>query len=308
MDREIFLKQIRFKPEIKNYNDLSFDNVVIGGMGGSALPARALFFLDPTFPAWLHNGFGLPQKMEGKTLCIAISYSGNTRETISFAKEAMKKGVPLAVITSGGALLEMAEEKGLPHIVIPGATQPRDCVIYMLKSLLVFLGKEQMIKQIEDIDISKITHNAEDMARSLNGNIPIIYSSDPNQVLGYIWKISFNENAKVPAWNNTFPELTHNEIQGMIPSMNGGLTKNIKILMLMDDEDREEDKLFMKAFKDEIGGSLEMIDISLPQGKTDKLIAVLVMARETSHALARLRDVVPENVEIIEAFKKRLKI
>src|SRR3989338_1117441 len=77
-----------------------FDNVIVGGMGGSGLAARILFFLDPTFPAWLHDDYHLPIKSEGKTLYVAVSYSGNTAETLSFVKEALEKQYPLVAITS----------------------------------------------------------------------------------------------------------------------------------------------------------------------------------------------------------------
>ena len=84
-------EQLKFKPQIVNPKKLDFDNVIVGGMGGSALPARALFYLDPVYPLWLHNDYGLPKKVEKKALFIAISYSGNTLEVESFAKEACEK-------------------------------------------------------------------------------------------------------------------------------------------------------------------------------------------------------------------------
>ncbi|MEX2029202.1 MAG: bifunctional phosphoglucose/phosphomannose isomerase [Candidatus Paceibacterota bacterium] len=306
MDREIFQKQIDFKPEVKNRKDFPFDNVVVGGMGGSALPARALFFLDSIFPIWLHNDYGIPQKMEGRTLCIAISYSGNTLETLSFAREAVEKKLPLAIITSGGVLLEMAQKENLPHIIIPEGMQPRDSVIYMLKSLLVFLGKEELIEQIENVDIAKIASEAEKLSGELGDNIPIIYSSAPNGTLGYIWKINLNENAKVPSWNNVFPELTHNEIQGLMSETSGGLSEKLKILMLLDDEDTKEIQNHMGAFLGSMGTQVKIIPITLPKGKVSKLLATLILARETSRFLAKSRGVSPENIELIESFKKKL--
>src|SRR3989344_8345309 len=102
-------EQLKFKPQIINLKNLNFDNVVIGGMGGSAMPARAMFYLDPVYPLWLHNDYGLPKKVEGKPLFVAVSYSGNTAETVSFAKEVLEKDLPLAIITSGGRLREFAE-------------------------------------------------------------------------------------------------------------------------------------------------------------------------------------------------------
>src|SRR3989344_3921947 len=103
MDETELKAQLSFIPKLEGGLSRTkiarFDNVIIGGMGGSGLVARIIFFLDPTFPAWLHDDYHLPIKSEGKTLYVAVSYSGNTAETLSFAKEALEKQYPLVAIT-----------------------------------------------------------------------------------------------------------------------------------------------------------------------------------------------------------------
>lgn len=49
--------------------------------------------------------------MDSKTLVFAVSYSGNTVETLNSAKAAYDKGASVVAVTSGGKLKEFANEK-----------------------------------------------------------------------------------------------------------------------------------------------------------------------------------------------------
>lgn len=292
-------EQIHFKPEIIGEVP-SFDNTVVGGMGGSALAPRTIFFLDPTYRIWLHNDYGLPEKYEDNTLFVAISYSGNTAETLSFVKEALSRDLPLAIITSGGKLLEIAKEKKLAHVVVPGGNQPRDSVVYMLKSLLHILDRQDLLGEIDNssLDIDGLNREGKIIAGEMKENIPLIYSSRTNQVLGYIWKIILNETAKTAAFNNIFPELTHNEIQ----SIQG----NCQVLMLKDRGDNDGVQREINAFEKVIGDKIKITEIKLPGGGVKNLLTTLEVARAAGHELARVKGVDPDNIAVIEAFKKNL--
>jgi len=76
-------------------------SVLVCGMGGSGVLGELLLPLLPKTRIQSHHAFGLPQSVESDTLVIIVSYSGNTEETISSYNEALKKGLPLAVIAGG---------------------------------------------------------------------------------------------------------------------------------------------------------------------------------------------------------------
>lgn len=295
-------KQLNFKPEILNPKPLNFDNVIVGGMGGSALPARAVFYLDPVYPLWLHNDYRLPKKLEGKPLFVAISYSGNTAETISFAKEAREKNLSLVVIISGGVLKDFAEKENISHILVPERLEPRDALVYMLKALLLLLGRAELLEELEKvrIDAESIDKEAEKIADFVSNGETLIYSSQANSVLGYIWKIFLNESAKMLAFCNYFPELAHNELE----SLNG----NHRIVLLSDGNDNQESKNEMKVFlklSQESGWNAR--EILFDGNWAENFVKNFVLARCVARKIAESKGVDPDKVPIVEEFKKKLK-
>lgn len=286
MDEKIFKDQLSFQPQIENklLETFVFDNVIVGGMGGSALPARVMFYLDPVYPLWLHNDFGLPRKTEGKPLFVAISYSGNTAEPLSFAREAHQKNFPLVIITSGGALKELAEKENITYILVPEGFQPRDAVIYMLKALLAVLGKEDLAHQAGLLEIDP---DAKDLADYIGNDEVLIYSSHEDAPLGYIWKIYLNESAKIPAFCNVFPELFHNELESLDASK--------KIIFL------SESKNFSKMAASQGWNVREAVS---GRSKIENLLINLILARAVARRIAEVRGIDPDRVPLIEEFKK----
>ena len=290
-------KQIVFNPQVLNPKEFDFDNVIVGGMGGSALPARAMFYLAPTYPLWLHNDFELPKKIESKPLFVAVSYSGNTAETISFTKEAHKRNFSLAIITSGGILKEFSEKENLAHVLVPEGLEPRDALIYMLKSLLLVLGKVELIGEIDKvrIDMESFGGEAEEIADFISGGIPLIYSSTDSSALAYVWKIYLNESAKMPAFCNSFPEAFHNELES--------INESYRIIVFTDGRN-----MGAKTFLDmaeEKGWYAK--GITLGASRAENLVRNLVLARGVARKIAESKGVDPDKVPVIEEFKKKLK-
>ena len=313
MDETELKAQLSFIPKLEGGLSRTkiarFDNVIIGGMGGSGLVARILFFLDPTFPAWLHDDYHLPIKSEGKTLYVAVSYSGNTVETLSFAKEALEKQYPLVAITSGGVLLDWAVKKTVPHVLIPFGFEPRNAVLMMLKALLYIISREDLFPETKrgSIDIQKAFEHGKEIGEKFEKKIPLVYSSRSNYALSYIWKIMLNETGKIPAFANYFPELTHNEAQGIIPETAGPLAENLKVLLLLDKEDGIELSREMSVFQDLISSrGVDVFAFNLPQGKVNQLLHVLSIAGATAGAIAELHGVDANTVPFIEQLKKSL--
>ncbi|TAL14660.1 SIS domain-containing protein, partial [Patescibacteria group bacterium] len=75
-------------------------NIVVGGMGGSALAALLLktwLKSDIKIPIEVLRSYDLPGYVDANTLFIASSYSGNTEETLSALEQAEVKGAQLGI-------------------------------------------------------------------------------------------------------------------------------------------------------------------------------------------------------------------
>ena len=88
--------------------------IVLCGMGGSA--AAGALLQAPLAAASIQltvwRDYGLPGWVTGEDLVIAASYSGDTEETLSAAREAQGRGCRLLAITTGGALLAASAGNG----------------------------------------------------------------------------------------------------------------------------------------------------------------------------------------------------
>src|SRR5512141_788102 len=83
------------------------ENVVLAGMGGSALPGVIMnSWPQLTVPFEVVRNYDVPAYVGEETLFISSSYSGNTEETIEALHQAEAKGAQIVVIAAGGKLAD----------------------------------------------------------------------------------------------------------------------------------------------------------------------------------------------------------
>src|SRR3989338_9644571 len=117
-----FPKQIEHVAELAksfnlpdDYNDVK--NVVVAGMGGSALGARVVdsLYIDSLFvPLEIVNDYKLPAYVNNQSLVIASSYSGSTEEVLACYQEAKQRHAKIVIVASGGKLASLAKIDGFP--------------------------------------------------------------------------------------------------------------------------------------------------------------------------------------------------
>src|SRR4051812_42036118 len=84
-------QQINYLAFPSDYKDVQ--NIVVCGMGGSALSGRivhSLMFNNLSVSIEVVTGYKLPNYVNEKSLVILSSYSGNTEETVEAAHDAIK--------------------------------------------------------------------------------------------------------------------------------------------------------------------------------------------------------------------------
>ena len=114
-------------------------NVVITGLGGSGIGGTIISEIAANqcpVPVSINKDYFLPEFVNEETLVIVSSYSGNTEETLCAMEIAMKRGAKIVCITSGGKVLEMAQDNKFDHIIVPGGMPPRSCLGYSFTQLL----------------------------------------------------------------------------------------------------------------------------------------------------------------------------
>jgi len=208
------------------------ENVVLLGMGGSGIAGDVLCVVAGPFmpvPIVVHKGYGIPNFIDEHTLVFAISFSGNTEETLEAATEAAMAGGRIVCISNGGELVELADQWDAPHIKIAdGIPMPRAGIgavsappMVVLEKMGLFPGAsswitaavEQLKKRRDQLIADG--NEAQQLARRIGRTIPIVYGgAGIGQVAALRWKAQFNENCKIPSFYNVVPELCHNEVCG----------------------------------------------------------------------------------------------
>ena len=309
----------------KEHDGRVITNIVVTGMGGSALAAllaKVWLKNDIKVPFDIIRGYDLPMYVNQSTLVIASSYSGNTEETVSALRQAMSKGAQLGVIASGGILTKIAEESGISNVKVPGGLQPRMAVIYDLRALLALLdnfgivsGKLEEVQALSqwlgvqsaawDPAIAAEQNYAKQLAKLAVGKTPIFYGGALTAPIAYKWKISFNENAKNVAFWNEYSEFNHNEFLGWTSHP---IEKPFAVFDLISSFEHPQ---ILKRF--EISDRLlsgmrpKAITVNLVgDSQLAQLLWASILADYVSIYVAILNGVDPSPVELIEKFKKEL--
>ncbi len=289
---------------------------IVAGMGGSHFAADLIKVWRPDFPLTVWSAYGLPPFPLGQLkehLVIATSYSGNTEETISAFLEAQKKHIPVAVLASGGKLIHLARKFKMPHIEMPDLhIQPRLATGLMLKSTLKLVGEKVALGEVGELSKTlhpgRSEHAGRDLARRLHGSMPIIYSSLRNGPIAKIWKIKFNETGKVPAFWNVVPEMNHNELTGFdVKHTTESLSKKFHFVFLKDRDDGQRIMKRMNVMERllrERGFKIEVVLLHDHDKPFSKIFQALILADWTSYYTAKAYNVEPEQVPLVEEFKK----
>jgi len=297
----------------------TFEQIIIAGTGGSALPGNVLRTVSTDIgnglPVIVHRDYHLPVASERKNaLVVVISYSGNTEEALDAYEHAKQMDLPVVVITSGGALKEKAEANMDALALVPGGLQPRFALGYQFSALLAVLAnagiipsqKDAMDALAQSLDVNAARVAAEPIAAHIGTTTPLIYASQKYHALAYILKIQLNENAKMHAFANIFPELNHNEMMGYVSNHPNGFSTII--LRSDDDDERIRQRQTLTAdIITEHGGKVLTLDIT---GDTcySRVFNTVLIGSWVSLRLAEAQGIDPSPVAAVEDFKNRLRV
>lgn len=311
-------QQFTYQPVIEHAKALKkYDQIFFIGMGGSHLAADLALLWNPQLPMTVTSDYGLPAQTKHckRPLIIAGSYSGNTEETLDGYSLARKYKLPLAVIASGGTLIDLAKKDGVPYIQLPNTgIQPRMATGFALRALLKLVGDEKGLKEsarlAKTLDPLTLKKQANTLTKKLIGKVPIIYSSARNVSIAYNWKIKLNETGKIPAFYNLLPELNHNEMNGFdVQPSTKSLSTPFSFILLTDKQNHPRIQKRMDILERfYLERSLPVTRMELV-GKNpfEKIFTSLVIADWTAVGLADHYGLESEQVPMVEAFKTLMK-
>jgi glucose/mannose-6-phosphate isomerase len=295
------------------WNTLNFDEVkakkeqiIVSGMGGSGIGGQilsAISDLEGVANISYWNNYDLPKWANENCSIICVSYSGNTAETLSAAEYALDAGCNLEVITTGGKLKDLAEQNNLHITEIEKGHQPRAALPLLLKALICRIGLPNLEEQINEVGgLSLPLDEAKSIASQLKGTIPCIYSSDLMNPVAYRWRCQIEENAKQLAFNHQIPEMNHNEIVGWTLPNN-----QMSVVLIRDANEKEQISNRFDATKNVAWDNVKIVEcIAEEKTPLTRVMSMIILGDLVSLELAKLNNVDPTPVEVIENLKKKL--
>jgi len=301
-------------------------SVVVLGMGGSAIAAdlvRGAFNDRLTVPLATVRDYELPAWVGRETLVVACSYSGSTEETISALTTALERRCPVAVITTGGALHDVARRAALPLLAFPGGGQPRAAIGYGLVLLSGLLERAGLLA-VADSDLADAERAAaatvegcgpdvpternlaKQLAWTLVDRLPVIEASGFLAAAARRWKTQLNENGKSFATYEELPEATHNAVVGY--AQPESIRDHLYVVFLASPSDHPRNSL-RASLSAELLGMEQIAHQVVPvrgDGRLAQTVAAIALGDYVSTYLGMLYGLDPSPVEAISTIKTRL--
>lgn len=308
-------------------------NIVLAGMGGSAVAGDFLMRLCDerlAVPFVVSRNYEIPAFVGPETLFIASSHSGNTEETLTAVRGALRREARILCITTGGKLSAFARRHrrdGVALLEIPQTDPPmppRAALGYSLIPLVRALeslglypsaGRHiseavRLVAKLADGVRPKVEtrrNRAKRLALALFGKVPWIHGTVG--IMGaaaYRWRTQFNENSKTLAYSSECPELNHNEVVGW--ELAERVPARIEVVMLLRPGDHWRNRARVDIVRKKLVGPKARVHVIEAEGRSAlaQLLWTVYLGDWTSLYLAFLRGVDPASIDSINTLKRAL--
>lgn len=304
----------------------AFRDVILCGMGGSGIAGDLLvnaYWQRLRKPTRAFRGYMLPAWAGESTLVVASSYSGSTEETLTCMMDAVDRTCPVMAITTGSKLRDHYVPQNIPVFDVPPSPMPRAALVQMLTTLALSLDRLGVIElhpgELEDARDTleaaidrygpqrpESENPAKQIARKIQGTIPLIWGGEMTSSIAYRWKCQINENANLPSFWADIPEHNHNEIVGI--EGHGRADLRASVVMLRDPRQHRQVERRFEALTKLIDGRIApVIDVvASGQGTLGRIFDLVLLGDYVSLYLAVLDDVDPGPIEMIDRLKATL--
>src|SRR5881396_2732385 len=297
--------------------------IFLVGMGGSAIAGDvfATWVADRSkVPIQVVRDYRLPAYARSEDILVALSYSGNTEETLAATAQGIKLGCRGIAITSGGMLADLAGKSDFPVFDIPTGLPPRGAFGHLFGILAAISGDWTYSDPRADLD-EAVAHlksireqlrpesglrsnRAKALAVRIQATVPIVYAAPPFSAIARRWQTQLNENSKVLAFSSTFPEADHNELVGWVEDARA---RSHRPILLRDCDESAEMRRQLDITVSLMSKRTDVEEVS-DDGSTlvSRMLATLYLGDYMSLYLAVLRRVDPMVLKPIVTLKKKL--
>ncbi|HKI47393.1 MAG TPA: bifunctional phosphoglucose/phosphomannose isomerase [Balneolales bacterium] len=299
-------------------------NIMISGMGGSAISGDLIgAYVEDRLPIPLivNRHYRLANWVREDTLFIGCSYSGNTEETLTATNEALGRGAQVIVMTSGGALLDLAQKRDLQYIKIPGGLPPRAALAYKFIPLYQFFRNVGFIEEDDNpfsetlnllLEQNQSYQNFEEnealsLAETVKDTLCVIYSDGKLMApVNVRWRTQFEENAKTLCYGGVLPEMNHNEIVGWENVAH--LTGRLSVIFLRDKEDDPRVTKRINVTREIIEESAASVHTFRSRGESRmaRMFSLIQFGDWVSLYLALITNTDPTPIVRIDLLKRKL--
>ncbi|MGZ6896148.1 MAG: bifunctional phosphoglucose/phosphomannose isomerase [Acidimicrobiia bacterium] len=303
-------------------------NIAVLGMGGSGIAGDVLAAVANNalpVPVTVLKQYRTPKFVGPGTLVFALSYSGDTEETLSMTEGALDAGARVVAVSNGGALAELVAARGGLTVDCPPGYMPRAALGALVAPLFVTLfrmgllpdahsllvgAQDQLVRRRDKCApaVTGAANPAREIARRLDRTIALIYGGGAlGAVAAMRWKADINENAKAPAFWNTHPELDHNEICGW--GQYGDVTRQvISLVELRHGFEHARLEPRFAGVREQVEECVhQVIEVrSEGEGRLAHLLDLMYLGDWVSCYLALQNDVDPGPIPAIALLKARL--
>jgi glucose/mannose-6-phosphate isomerase len=298
------------------------DRSVVSGMGGSAIGAdllRSLTDAETDLPVRPVREATLPRWVGPSTLALAVSYSGETAETLAAFDEAGRRGAPRLAVSSGGRLQERARMEGVPHLSVPPGFAPRAALGHLLGGLLGLFDPAFPASNRDRLDratkvlvagteeLAATDGPAARLAARFDTRLPWICCSRDLAPVARRWTTQIEENAKRLAHWDVLPESMHNAIVGWdaLSRREAGRYFLIRLEGAADDRSVHEQFEYLTSLlaRKKVPAATVRFDAT---DRLERMLSAVQWGDYLSLALARRSGVDPLPIEAILRMKRRL--
>ena len=199
----------------------------VTGMGGSAIAGDLVASVASSETDWrigTLRGSSLPKPVGARDIVIAISYSGDTWETLSAYDEARRRGSHTIVLASGGELVRRADRDRVPAVLLPPDFPPRAALGFILGGILGILDpglpesyEGRVMEAARRLAARQGALASADggparLARRVGRRSVTIVGPDDLEAVARRWSTQIEENAKRVAHALCLPEAMHNAL------------------------------------------------------------------------------------------------